>query len=110
MSGTASAGWWTPRIIGGSFLGLEAREGSVPGGRSGAGPGELVLDACDRETLRVDRSGAGAYRAGSFYTGPNAVDILLREQSESGVLTLVLHRPERKNAIDLALAHELTPP
>jgi len=36
------------------------------------------------------------------------VDILLREQSESGVLTLVLQRPERKNAIDVALADELT--
>ena len=58
--------------------------------------------------MRVDRAGPGAYRAGSVYTGPNAVDILLREQSESGVLTLVLHRPERKNAIDVALADELT--
>lgn len=36
------------------------------------------------------------------------MDILLREQSESGVLTLVLHRPERKNALDVALADELT--
>jgi 2-(1,2-epoxy-1,2-dihydrophenyl)acetyl-CoA isomerase len=36
------------------------------------------------------------------------MDILLREQSESGVLTLALHRPERKNAIDVALADELT--
>jgi 2-(1,2-epoxy-1,2-dihydrophenyl)acetyl-CoA isomerase len=35
------------------------------------------------------------------------VDILLREQSASGVLTLTLHRPERKNALDLALADEL---
>jgi len=35
------------------------------------------------------------------------VDILLREQSESGVLTLTLHRPERKNALDVALADEL---
>jgi len=36
------------------------------------------------------------------------VDILRREQAESGVLTLVLQRPERKNAIDMALADELT--
>jgi len=35
------------------------------------------------------------------------VDILRREQSASGVLTLTLHRPERKNAHDLALADEL---
>jgi 2-(1,2-epoxy-1,2-dihydrophenyl)acetyl-CoA isomerase len=35
------------------------------------------------------------------------MDILLRDQSESGVLTLTLNRPERKNAIDLALAGEL---
>ncbi len=35
------------------------------------------------------------------------MDILQREQTESGVLTLVLHRPERKNAIDMALADEL---
>jgi 2-(1,2-epoxy-1,2-dihydrophenyl)acetyl-CoA isomerase len=36
------------------------------------------------------------------------VDILLREESPSGVLTLVMNRPERKNALDLALADELT--
>ena len=36
------------------------------------------------------------------------MDILLREQSESGVLTLAFHRPERKNALDMALADELT--
>ena len=35
------------------------------------------------------------------------MDILLRDQSDSGVLTLTLNRPERKNAIDLALAGEL---
>jgi len=35
------------------------------------------------------------------------VDILLREQSASGVLRLSLHRPERRNALDLALADEL---
>jgi 2-(1,2-epoxy-1,2-dihydrophenyl)acetyl-CoA isomerase len=35
------------------------------------------------------------------------MDILLRDQSATGVLTLTLHRPERKNAIDLALAGEL---
>lgn len=35
------------------------------------------------------------------------MDILLREQADSGVLTLVLHRPERKNALDVALADEL---
>lgn len=35
------------------------------------------------------------------------MDILRREQSASGVLTLTLHRPERKNALDLALADEL---
>ena len=35
------------------------------------------------------------------------MDILLRDQSATGVLTLTLNRPERKNAIDLALAGEL---
>ena len=35
------------------------------------------------------------------------MDILLRDQSASGVLTLTLNRPDRKNAIDLALAGEL---
>lgn len=35
------------------------------------------------------------------------MDILKRDQSEAGVLTLTLNRPERKNAIDLPLAGEL---
>ena len=35
------------------------------------------------------------------------MDILKREQSEDGVLTLTLNRPDRKNAIDLPLAAEL---
>jgi len=35
------------------------------------------------------------------------VDILKRDQSEEGVLTLTLNRPERKNSIDLTLADEL---
>ena len=36
------------------------------------------------------------------------MDVLEREESASGVLTLRLNRPERKNALDLALAGELT--
>ena len=35
------------------------------------------------------------------------MDILQRDESASGVLTLRLNRPERKNALDLALAGEL---
>lgn len=35
------------------------------------------------------------------------MEFLKREQSDEGVLTLALNRPERKNAIDLPLAEEL---
>jgi 2-(1,2-epoxy-1,2-dihydrophenyl)acetyl-CoA isomerase len=56
---------------------------------------------------RVDRLGPRAYRAHAVYTESLEVDILLRQQSASGVLTLTLHRPERRNALDLALADEL---
>lgn len=35
------------------------------------------------------------------------MDILLTEQSDDGVLTLTLNRPERKNAVDVALADAL---
>ena len=35
------------------------------------------------------------------------MDILKRDQSKEGVLTLTLNRPERKNSIDLTLADEL---
>ena len=35
------------------------------------------------------------------------MDILKRDQTDEGVLTLTLNRPERKNSIDLALAEEL---
>jgi len=35
------------------------------------------------------------------------MEILLRERSDAGVLTLTMNRPERKNAIDVALADAL---
>ena len=35
------------------------------------------------------------------------MEILLRERSDAGVLTLTMNRPERKNALDRALADEL---
>lgn len=44
---------------------------------------------------------------GQNLAGARVVEILLRERSDAGVLTLTMNRPERKNALDRALADEL---